>query len=179
MPAALPARQSNEDGRRRVLYELCCEDNYSLHRSNPYKDTCEVIRITKRDDLLDPPTTKYIKNRTKRDDVFCFWCSSPCTGGTGWNRGINVSRGAEAASKIRGLWQLFHTLWKVFTELAGGAIKWGMPAHVEWPHSCSYWSDKRVIRFARRYGGITSRFHGCAYGMVASSGALSPCPQAY
>ena len=81
-----------------------------------------------------------------------------------------MARGVETAMKIRGHWQLFHRLWKVFTELATVAIKQGMPVHIEWPHGCSYLRDKRVIKFIRKFGGVTARFHGCAYGMVASSG---------
>ena len=67
LPAALPAEQPQDKAKVRVLYELCCEYDSSLHRYNPCKDTCEVVRITKRDDLLDPSTIKHIEGQPKKD----------------------------------------------------------------------------------------------------------------
>ena len=69
LPAAVSTKPTPGKSKVRVLFELCCEDDSSLHQNNPYKDTCEVVRITKRDDLLAPRTIKFIKDRMIQEDV--------------------------------------------------------------------------------------------------------------
>ena len=46
----------------------------------------------------------------------------------------------------------------------------GARIFIEWPRSCSYWYDKRVSGFLKKYGFRFADFDGCMYGLIAAYG---------
>ena len=125
----------------RTFVHACCETGSLLSRPTVSSIGCKMVDITKEDDFTDKHGTDMaIKGIIGPRDTLFF--SSPCTGGSPWQR-INLLRGGDRMLvKLKGHWKLFKQLWASFEIVAAHAISVGARIFVEWPRGCAYWGDK-------------------------------------
>ena len=134
-----------------------------------------MVDITKEDDFTAAAgIDRAIQNiKGPRDSLFF---SSPCTGGSPWQR-INLLRGGDRMLvRLKGHWKLFKQLRASFEKVAIHAMSVGARIFVEWPRGCAYWNDKRVSGFLTKYGFSFADFDGCMYGLIAAYGSTQGMP---
>ena len=152
----------------RVLVEACCEPNSKLSKATRWSKGCEVIPITEKIDFGSAEGIQHAISNIKGPKDW-LWYSSPCTGGSLWQR-INVLKGGATEIKIRYHCKLMKRLWKAFEVVASHALSVGARVFIEWPRGCSYWKDSRVVKFLNKHGFVFADFDGCMYGLVAERG---------
>ena len=153
----------------RRLVEACCEDKSTLSAVTQWSEGCSVIKITESDDFTSPKgRSKALLNLKTSADA--LWFSSPCTGGSSWQR-VNRAKGQQTANLIDGYWKEFRKLWTAFELVATHAIARQCMVFVEWPRGCAYWHDERVQKFLRKHGFVYADFDGCMHELVAQHGA--------
>ena len=153
---------------------LCASADSDLIKYNPFPGDTQVIAITQEDDFLSPKGYQKALDACKRKNA-CIMASLPCTGGCGFNQGVNWYRGESTRAKIREHWVLFEKLWKQLERLLA-ELKFPIPLINEWPANNRYWSQPRVRKLMLRPKIQETRFDGCAYGLCSTRGTTMGLP---
>ena len=59
----------------------------------------------------------------------------------------------------------FHELWSVFEVLANVAVIHHFHFAIEWPRTCTYWRNRKVIMFLSQHTIYEADFDGCMFGL--------------
>ncbi len=68
------------DFARRVIVEFCCGKDSLIGGKDHQRDGCEVIRITKENDVTTPKGLQVALEAVRRPNCL-LWVAIPCTGG--------------------------------------------------------------------------------------------------
>ena len=94
-----------------------------------------------------------------------LWISTPCTGGSLFQNLARVRNPFRGEARRLALQKEHDRLWSAVEHVAGVARSRGCAIILEWPTSCAYWSDPRVVAFLTRYGFENSLLDGCMVGL--------------
>ena len=148
----------------------CCEPGSTLskHTSRRF----QVEDVTKEDDFTKPETLKRLTGQIRGPGDVLFY-SSPCTGGSGWQR-INLGRAKATGDEVLPMnlvrhYDLHWRLWVNFEKLARHCANVGATVLLEWPRYNDYWKEPRVASFLQELGFKYTDFDGCMYGLRPSA----------
>ena len=134
----------------RLMIEICCGPTSILGEVAKEKyPECEVLRITKNEDLNNIDTRKSILSKAKSyaavSKPILVWASLPCTGGSTWSHlNLTIEGNREKVLAAR---KLFAKLWASFVDLSCGLDRIGAQYAIEWPKNCVYWSWDRIRKW--------------------------------
>ena len=107
----------------RLMIEICCGPTSILGEVAKEKyPECEVLRITKNEDLNNTDTRKSILSKAKSyaavSKPILVWASLPCAGGSTWSHlNLTIEGNREKVLAAR---KLFTKLWASFVDLSCG-----------------------------------------------------------
>ena len=157
----------------RLMIEICCGPTSILGEVAKEKyPECEVLRITKNEDLNNIDTRKSILSKAKSyaavSKPILVWASLPCTGGSTWSH-LNLTI-AGNREKVLAARKLFAKLWASFVDLSCGLDRIGAQYAIEWPKNCVYWSWDRIRKWLESHELSKVTFDGCRLGLKDSRG---------
>ena len=86
-----------------------------------------------------------------RDNPGCLlWGSMLCIGGSPWQR-LN-GRTPVGRKRVKRYKATFRKLLRNFSKLAEINSSLGGETAIEWPRSCDYWKEKKVLEFIKTLG---------------------------
>ena len=94
--------------------------------------------------------------------------STPCTGGSPWQRVARFRSSSPGTARTNALREQHERLWNAVEHVAGVARSRGCTIIMEWPTSCAYWSDPRVLTFLNRYRFQNAFIDGCMVGLTST-----------
>ncbi len=154
----------------RGLVELCCAPDSALSAEAQGRGL-ETLRVTERDrfDLARGVERARCFVRARQD--VDAWASLPCTAWCTWQH-VNEARLGPAYS-ARLAWRRRQSLKMVrHAHLClRDAILSGGGGHFEWPRRARGWQRKTVQKMIVDLKLLNADFEGCAFGVLASSGA--------
>ena len=103
-----------------------------------------------------------------------LWGSMPCTGGSSWQH-LN-GKTPIGRKRLKRYKATFRKLLRNFARLADINTSLGGEVAIEWPRSCAYWREKKVIELIRRLALEDVFVDGCAVGLVAKHGVNAGLP---
>ena len=157
----------------RLMIEVCCGSTSILGEVAKEKyPECEVLRITKNEDLNNVDTRKSILSKAKSHAAvskpILVWASLPCTGGSTWSHlNLTIEGNRERVLAAR---KLFTKLWASFVDLSCGLDRIGVQYAIEWPKNCVYWSWDRIRKWLKSHELPEVTFDGCRLGLKESHG---------
>ena len=99
-----------------------------------------------------------------------LWSSTPCTGGSPWQRRHDSSENPHYHHHLQALFTVHRKLWRSWLK---------MNTHpqvsvwvIEWPQRCSYWGWHSTKSFLKARDHHVGLVHGCAAGLVGKDGLL-------
>ena len=99
-----------------------------------------------------------------------LWSSTPCTGGSPWQRRHDSSENPHYHHHLQALFTVHRKLWRSWLK---------MNTHpqvsvwvIEWPQRCSYWGWHSTKSFLKTRDHHVGLVHGCAAGLVGKDGLL-------
>ena len=98
------------------VFLRCTEENSLMEQFNPYREQCEVVHITVKDDFTSEWGFRKVSKVIEENDNVAMLVSFPCTGGCLFNVGINSKR-PECSAKLLKHWTLFKKLWRNYERL--------------------------------------------------------------
>ena len=157
----------------RLMIEICCGPTSILgEMARERYPECEVLRITKNEDLNNIDTRKSIISRAKSyaaaSKPILVWGSLPCTGGSTWSH-LNLTLEGNR-EKVLAARKLFTKLWASFVDLSSGLDRIGVHYAIEWPKNCVYWSWDRIRKWLESHELFEVAFDGCRLGLKDSRG---------
>ena len=157
----------------RLMIEICCGPTSILGEVAKEKyPECEVLRITKNEDLNNTDTRKSILSKAKSyaavSKPILVWASLPCAGGSTWSHlNLTIEGNREKVLAAR---KLFTKLWASFVDLSCGLDRIGAQYAIEWPKNCVYWSWDRIRKWLESHELSEVTFDGCRLGLKDSHG---------
>ena len=173
-PTAGACRTSRPEAQfSRLMIEICCGPTSILGKVAEEKyPECEVLRVTKDEDLNNADTRKSILSKAKSyaavSKPILVWASLPCAGGSTWSH-LNLTI-AGNREKVLAARRLFTKLWASFVDLSCGLDRIGVQYAIEWPKNCVYWSWDRVRKWLKPRELSEVIFDGCRLGLKDSRG---------
>ena len=164
----------------RLMVEVCCGSTSILGEVAKEKyPECEVLRITKNEDLNNVDTRKSILSKAKSyaavSKPILVWASLPCTGGSTWSHlNLTIEGNRERVLAAR---KLFTKLWASFVDLSCGLDRIGVQYAIEWPKNCVYWSWDRIRKWLKSHELPEVTFDGCRLGLKESHCILIHSPR--
>ena len=83
------------DFAKRVIVEICCGKDSLMGSKSLQRDGCEVIRITKENDVTTAKGLQIAMEAVKRPNCL-LWVAIPCTGGSSWQHINKLKPGGKA-----------------------------------------------------------------------------------
>jgi hypothetical protein len=131
-------------GTVRRIIELCCEQDSMIGNNVFCKDGCEVIRITKEDNLLTEAGFNKANEAAKHPGVLLV-ISLPCTGECAWQT-VNITK-PSARPEIHKKRRHFKRLCKKAIGVARTVRLHGGTVMMELPRNNGYWKYDVVVDF--------------------------------
>ena len=115
MPKRSEMPKAPHDMRWKIIL-LCTDEDSLMERFNPYREQCEVVHITIKDDFASENGYNKVLKIIQETRNVAMLVSFPCTGGCLFNVGINSKR-PECSEKLMKHWTLFRKLWRNYERL--------------------------------------------------------------
>ena len=96
-----------------------------------------------------------------------LWISTPCTGGSPFQKIARRRASPSGTARMRALQVQHDRLWNAVEHVASVARCRGCTVIVEWPTSCAYWNEPRVLAFLDRCRFKNAYIDGCMVGLTS------------
>ena len=142
--------------------EACCGPSSLL--TTRFSRTHNCTRITEQDDFGSHLGKNCAKLRLEKPgDV--LWVSTPCTGGSRWQRYHKKRARPITQARIAQHKKLHDYLWAAAKEVIRHALSRGCTVFIEWPDTCEYWRDTDIAPFVQKHLPAVSCVSACMVGL--------------
>ena len=154
-----------------VMVEFCTSGEAWLTRlANHYG--IHAIPVVAEVDATLPETMELIEASlqlaSRKNMHVIVWASTPCTGGSPWQRFHRARDEQYYDDKMKGLFTVHRKLWKGFLKLVNTSTSTTWV--IEWPQRCAYWGWASTKSFLKLNRHESTLVFGCACGMIGSDG---------
>ena len=154
-----------------VMVEFCTSGEAWLTKlANHYG--IHAIPVVAEVDATLPETMELIEASlqlaSRKNMHVLVWASTPCTGGSPWQRFHRARDEQYYDDKMKGLFTVHRKLWKGFLRLVNTSTSTTWV--IEWPQRCAYWGWASTKSFLKLNQHESTLVFGCACGMVGSDG---------